>query len=112
MNAICSDLKLLKQNVANNKLTYCLDNKDYCSLICSILMCFYSVIKINTVKAVKVFFTISWKNRVFYCFFLNLLKQFILIKDLFYHSFRLNAAELLILYKRMIVLDPKIVNLL
>ena len=46
------------------------------------------------------FFTISWKN------------QFIQIKDLFYHSFRLNAAELLILYKRMIVLDPKIVNLL
>ena len=48
----------------------------------------------------KFFFTISWKN------------QFIQIKDLFYHSFRLNAAELLILYKRMIVLDPKIVNLL
>ena len=46
------------------------------------------------------FFTISWKN------------QFIQIKDLFYHSFRLNAAELLVLYKRMIVLDPKIVNLL
>ena len=45
------------------------------------------------------FFTISWKN------------QFIQIKDLFYHSFRLNAAELLILYKRMIALDPKIVNL-
>ena len=56
--------------------------------------------KINTINAVKVFFTISWKN------------QFIQIKDLFYHSFRLNAAELLILYKRMIVLDPKIVNLL
>ena len=60
----------------------------------------------------KFFFTISWKNQVFYLFFQNLLKQFIQIKDLFYHSFRLNPAELLILYKRMIVLDSKIVNLL
>ena len=105
-------LKLLKQNVCNNKLTYYLDINDYSGLIYSILLCFYSVKKINTVNAGKVFFTISWKNRVFYLFFLNLLKQFILIKDLFYHSFRLNAAELLILYKRMIVLDSKIVNLL
>ena len=29
----------------------------------------------------------------------------IIIKDLFYHSVRLNAADLLLLYKRMIVLD-------
>ena len=56
--------------------------------------------KINTVNAVKVFF------------YYELEKSIIQIKDLFYHSFRLNAAELLILYERMIVLDPKIVNLL
>ena len=60
----------------------------------------------------KFFFTISWKNQVFYLFLKNLLKQFIQIKDIFYHSFQVNAAELLILYKRMIVFDPKIVNLL
>ena len=47
----------------------------------------------------KFFFTISWKNQAFYLFFKNLLKHFIQIKDLFYHLFQLNAAELLILYK-------------
>ena len=94
------------------KLTYYLDNNGYCGLIYSILLCFYLVKKINTDNMrLKFFFTISWKNQVFYVLFLNLQKLFILIKDLFYHSFQ-NAAELLILYKRMIVLDPKIVNLL
>ena len=50
--------------------------------------------------------------RLKFFFYYKLEKSILQIKDLFYHSFRLNAAELLILYKRMIVLDPKIVNLL
>ena len=68
--------------------------------------------KINTVNAVKVFFAISWKNQVFYIFFFKFAKTIYTNKGFIYHLSRLNAAELLILYKTIIVLDPKSVNLL
>ena len=41
-----------------------------------------------------------------------MLKQFTRIEDLFYYSLRLIPVGLLILYKRMIVLDSTIANLL
>ena len=61
-------------------------------------MLFYFVKKFN--NAVKVFLAISSKLQIFCLFFLVLLEQFILVKDLFYHSVLLNIAELLIYYTK------------
>ena len=69
--------------------------------------------KLIQLMRLKFFFHYKLEKSSFLIIFLKFAKTIHSNKGFIsYHSFRLNAAELLILYKRMIVLDPKIVNLL
>ena len=78
-----------------------------------VFYCAFTLFK-KIINSVEVFVAITCK-RCFFLFFLNFARSFyriLLMKGFFYHSVRINAADLLTLHKRMIVLDSKVSNLL